>query len=128
MPNNTFKKDIIFHEEGIEIFYSPGHTIDSISIFDYNERVLYVGDNLEKPIIYVESEDIFTYMSTLERYLRYKPKKIVAGHTLNIKEGDVTSTIDYLKKISEGKDFNFESEYEKNSLSKFSNSKNGIIQ
>ena len=53
LPNLTFKGSINFPDEGIEIFYSPGHTLDSISIFDHDEKILYVGDNLEKPIISV---------------------------------------------------------------------------
>lgn len=113
LPNITFKEKLIFHGEGIELFYSPGHTVDSISIFDYNERVLYVGDNLEKPIIYVESEDITTYIKTLKNYLTYKPKKIVAGHTLDLKEDDIFNTIEYLEGLSEGKKFSFQSDYER---------------
>lgn len=113
LPNLTFKDKLIFHEEGIELFYSPGHTIDSISIFDHNEKVLYVGDNLEKPIIYVENEDITTYIHTLKNYLTYKPKKIFAGHTLDLQEEDIYHAIDYLQGISEGKKFSFQSDYER---------------
>lgn len=111
LPNITFKENINFHEEGIEIFYSPGHSIDSISIFDHDEKILYVGDNLEKPIIYVESNDIETYIKTLKIYLDYKPKKIMAGHTLNITEEDINETIKYLNDLKNGDKIEFETEY-----------------
>lgn len=58
LPNLTFEGKISFEEDGIQIFQTPGHTKDSISIYDRIENTLIVGDNLEKPIIYVENEDI----------------------------------------------------------------------
>ncbi len=113
LPNITFKEKLIFHNEGIELFHSPGHTADSISIFDYNERILYAGDNLEKPIVYVEDADIATYVNTLENYLNYRPKKIAASHTLELTEKDIVDTIEYLKGLSAGKQLHFGSEYER---------------
>ena len=111
LPNLLFKEKIIFQNDGIELFYSPGHTIDSISIFDHYEKILYVGDNLESPIIYVESPDIATYINTLENYLNYKPRNIFAGHTLNLTEKDIFQTIKYLENLSTGKNIYFESDY-----------------
>ena len=113
LPNITFDERITFENDGIELFYSPGHTEDSISIFDHEEKILYVGDNLEKPLIYVESNDIPTYIRTLENYLRYNPKKIMAGHTSNLTEEDIFNTIKYLKDLQIGKEMHFESEYTK---------------
>lgn len=111
LPNLTFKTSINFHNEGIEIFYSPGHTIDSISIFDHDEKILYVGDNLEKPIIYVENNDIETYVKTLKTYLDYKPNKIMAGHSLNLTEENINETIKYLNDLKNGHEIHFETEY-----------------
>lgn len=111
LPNITFKEKISFYNEGIELFHSPGHTADSISIFDHNDKILYVGDNLEKPIIYVENADISTYINTLENYLNYRPMKIVAGHTLDLTEQDILDTIEYLNGLSMGKEMYFETEY-----------------
>lgn len=113
LPNITFKEKIIFEDDGMELFYSPGHTIDSISIFDREERILYVGDNLEKPIIYVESDDVSTYIKTLEKYLTYNPQKIVASHTLEITKEDLINTIKYLKSLQFNEKMEFESEYER---------------
>jgi hydroxyacylglutathione hydrolase len=111
LPNVTFKEKISFHDEGLEIFYSPGHTIDSISIFDQDEKILYVGDNLEKPIIYVENKDIETYTKTLEKYLDYKPNKIIASHTLDLTDENIYQTIKYLSDLENGDIIEFETEY-----------------
>jgi glyoxylase-like metal-dependent hydrolase (beta-lactamase superfamily II) len=113
LPNFTFTEKMIFHEDGIELFHSPGHTEDSISVFDHHERILYAGDNLEKPLVYVENADITAYIATLENYLAYKPSTILAGHTLQLTVEDIESTIEYLKGLSEGKKIDFESEYER---------------
>lgn len=111
LPNLTFKECINFPEEGIEIFYSPGHTVDSISIFDHDKKILYVGDNLEKPIIYVEHNDVDTYIQTLNTYLTYKSTKIMAGHTLNLTEKDIYETIKYLDDLKNENKFEAKSEY-----------------
>lgn len=113
LPNMTFWKKIIYQDEGIEIFHSPGHTPDSISIFDYQEKILYVGDNLEKPIIYVESPDLSTYIQTLQSYLSYDFKKIMAGHTLELTSADILETIEYLSALQNGTELHFQTEYER---------------
>lgn len=112
LPNITFEEKMVFHTDGIELFHSPGHTEDSISIFDHENQFLYVGDNLEKPIIYVENKDISTYIETLKKYLEYKPKRIIASHTLDITEQDLYKTINYLEKLLNGQEVLFKTEYE----------------
>lgn len=112
LPNITFREKMYFPEDGIEIFHSPGHTIDSISVFDHREKILYVGDNLEKPIIHVEDSDITSYIQTLKNYLEYHPKRIVAGHTLALTEEDVTAAIQYLEGLAEDKVFAWETAFQ----------------
>lgn len=111
LPNITFREKMIYHQEGIEIFYSPGHTRDSISVFDHREKILYAGDNLEKPIVHVDDGDVRSYIETLKNYLDYKAEKIVAGHTLFITREDVIGTIGYLEALLAGKEMKFETSY-----------------
>lgn len=114
LPNIVFENKIEFSNDGIEIFYSPGHTADSISIFDHQEKILYVGDNLEKPIVYVENKNVDRYIETLNNYLSYNPLKIYASHNLEITREDLNNTVKYLRDLKEGKEILFNSEYEKN--------------
>lgn len=102
LPNITFEQQLIFSEEEIELFYSPGHTADSISLFDRRDRLLYVGDNLEKPLIYVEDTDLESYLHTLARYKEYRPQMIMAGHSSRLTLVDVEQTIDYLRQLKAG--------------------------
>lgn len=110
LPNVTFKEKLVFHNDGIELFYSPGHTDDSISVFDHEEKVLYAGDNLERPLIYIESENIEGYIRTLEEYIRYNPKRIMASHTLELAKDDIIGTTDYLKALKSGHSISLETD------------------
>lgn len=113
LPNLTFQGKISFEEDGIEIFQAPGHTKDSISIYDRIENTLIVGDNLEKPIIYVENEDIQQYINTLKDYKKFENSKIFASHALGLNSADIDNTIDYLEGLREKREFNFQDEYVK---------------
>lgn len=113
LPTLTFNNKINFHEDGIELFHSPGHTEDSISIFDSETKTLYVGDNLEKPIIYVENGDIASYINTLKTYMEYDAERIFAGHTLNLTKKDILDTINYLEALKRGDKIEFNTDYER---------------
>ena len=113
LPNLTFKGKINFEEDGIEIFQTPGHTKDSISIYDRIDNTLIVGDNLEKPIIYVENDAIQEYINTLKDYKKFENPKIFASHTLELNTTDIDNTIDYLEGLIEKREFNFKDDYVK---------------
>ena len=99
LPNTVFEQKIDFPEDDISIFYSPGHTIDCISVYDTHEKILYAGDNLEKPQVFVESPNIDAYINSLEHYLTLNTKHIMAGHTMNLTETDIKNTIKYLEQL-----------------------------
>jgi glyoxylase-like metal-dependent hydrolase (beta-lactamase superfamily II) len=79
-PNVTFQERIVFPEEGIEFFHSPGHTEDSASCFDSNDHVLYGGDTIEDPIPFLFYKKLDIFRSTLERYLALDAHAFVPGH------------------------------------------------
>lgn len=112
LPTITFEQRLCFPEERIELFYSLGHTRDSISLYDQEERILYVGDNLEQPLVYVEDPDLKTYLKTLETYETYRPKLIMAGHSTKLTLDDLRSTIGYLKKLQSGTEIELATKYE----------------
>ncbi|MEM2143600.1 MAG: hypothetical protein QXQ81_10125, partial [Candidatus Thorarchaeota archaeon] len=65
----------------IRLFPSPGHTRDSCSCVHESDRVLFVGDNVEYPIPYVNSLDIGTYIATLRGYATMDWDYMVTGHS-----------------------------------------------
>jgi hydroxyacylglutathione hydrolase len=80
IPNITFSHKMTFIGEGIEIFHSPGHTSDSISIYDAKDEALIVGDNVEEPEPYMNDVSKEVFIKTLKSYLKYPFKFLIAGH------------------------------------------------
>jgi glyoxylase-like metal-dependent hydrolase (beta-lactamase superfamily II) len=79
LPNTLFEDRMAFPEDGVEIFYSPGHTVDSISVYDHLDKMLYVGDNVEDPMpgIYDSHEHC---IQSLRKYLEYDFTYCISGH------------------------------------------------
>lgn len=104
-PNITFQRQMTIDD--LELIYSPGHTKDSITIYDKDTGLLIVGDNLELPLIYLESQEIDDYISSLELYNKLEVTYIAAGHNLEIKKTDLEEMIQYLYNVKEAKEISF---------------------
>ncbi len=99
-PNTLFETRLLFVDEGIEFFHTPGHTMDSCSCYDRRDKVLFVGDNVEAPLPYVNHLDIDKYIDTLEHYLELQWKAFVAGHDPVQRDAElIKQNIVYLKKM-----------------------------
>ena len=100
VPNLTFEKRMIFEEEGVELFHSPGHTRDAISCIDHQDQVLLVGDNIGRPVpsIYpgVKVQD---YIETLERYRSLGLPNIISSHYNQIEDKLIAANLRYLRKL-----------------------------
>jgi glyoxylase-like metal-dependent hydrolase (beta-lactamase superfamily II) len=83
LPSLVFEKDLYFPEDKIKLFYTPGHTLDSISVLDEEENVLIVGDNVGDsmddiiPSIYCEKD---VYINTLKEYEKIDFDTCISGH------------------------------------------------
>lgn len=83
LPNLVFEQELYFPEDKIRLFYSPGHTIDSISVLDEEEKVLIVADNIGESM-----EDIIpsldcdkeVYMNTIKKYEQMDFDTCISGH------------------------------------------------
>ncbi|MFW9849907.1 MAG: MBL fold metallo-hydrolase [Candidatus Thorarchaeota archaeon] len=103
-PTVTFGTNYVFDDDEVEFFYSPGHTIDSSSCYDHTEKILFVGDNVESDIPYVNSLDIDTYISTMQGYLNRVWEYMVCGHDpVQIDEKLLKKNIEYLQQLKEWK-------------------------
>jgi len=81
LPNKTFENEYKEYEkEEVIFFHSPGHTEDSSSCYDSASKVLFVADNVEVPIPYINSSDLSIYIATLKKYLEYPAEIIIPGH------------------------------------------------
>jgi len=95
-PNVVFSDEIVFIEDQIKFFHTPGHTNDSSSCYDWKEDILYVGDNVEYPFPYVSHPDVNQFIYTLEKYIQLNPKHIITGHGKAGSLGLVRENIQYL--------------------------------
>jgi glyoxylase-like metal-dependent hydrolase (beta-lactamase superfamily II) len=99
-PNLVFSERIVFVDDGVEFFYTPGHTIDSASCFDHLDKTLFVGDNLESPIPYVNELNFRTFKATLQGYLNREPKTVICGHCERTQDDNlIRHCIDYVNRL-----------------------------
>ncbi len=100
-PNLLFKNNLNFDEEQIQIFHSPGHTLDSSSCYDSEDKVLFAGDNLEEPIPYINSnlEGLKEYIETLKYYSSLDIEVIIPGHGQVSDKSLLEANLHYLENL-----------------------------
>lgn len=109
LPNFTFNSKLNFTDEGLEFFYSPGHTKDSASCYDYSDNTLFVGDNIDDPIpCYICSNDLNEYKNTLEKYLSINACNIIQSHGEPAARMLIEDNINYLKKLISNESIKFD--------------------
>jgi len=97
LPDLVFEGELYFPEDKIRLIYTPGHTIDSISVIDEEEKVANLGDNigdtLEEivPNIYTNKE---LYINTLLQYQELDFDTCISGHNIVLKR----AVIDWILK------------------------------
>ena len=82
-PTLLFEKEIYFAEDKIRIIHTPGHTIDSISVFDEEEKILNVADNIGdtgNPLVPQLDCSREIYRQTLLLYKSLNFEKCVCAH------------------------------------------------
>ena len=83
VPNMVFDSSLHFPEDGISLFHTPGHTPDSISIYDAVDKVLYAGDNIgdtDDEIVPWIGTDMETMQSTISIFKQYDFEICLSGH------------------------------------------------
>lgn len=95
LPDVTFEGSLYFEEDGITLLHTPGHTPDSISVFDERDRVLNAGDNIgDSPDDIIPSLDCAKeeYEKTLGIYRRMDFDACVSGHN-DVQGGNIAERI-----------------------------------
>ncbi len=81
VPNVLIRDGAVLNDE-LELFHSPGHTDDSISVFYRERNVLFVGDNIgdddEEIVPSLKAPD--RYPGTLEKLLSVDAGLYLSGH------------------------------------------------
>lgn len=83
LPNILFEDKLNFVEDGLELFYSKGHTIDGICIYDSIDKKLYVGDNIGDDDEYIVPQlenSVKEYLKALNEMKKYDFDYLLSGH------------------------------------------------
>ena len=102
LPNMTFENTLNFPEDKVSLFHSPGHTFDSISVYDQSDQVLFVADNLELPLPYLQDHRLDLYLNTLIYYETIDYKTLICTHNGVIESQVLEKTRDYIASILRG--------------------------
>jgi len=83
LQNLVFEDMLFFPDDKMRLFYTPGHTVDSISVLDEEEGILNVGDNMgdtmDEIVPSLETEK-GSHIKTLSRYKEMDVRACVSGH------------------------------------------------
>lgn len=85
LPNVVFESELYFPGDNIRLLHTPGHTMDSISVFDEEEKIIILGDNIGDtideiiPSIDCEEE---VYIKTMKRYMQMEFDTCISGHNV----------------------------------------------
>lgn len=83
LPTTTFEEELYFQEDHIRLLYSPGHTKDSISVLDEEDKVINIGDNIGddmEDLVPSIKTDLEVYINTLKKYISLNAIHFVSGH------------------------------------------------
>ena len=100
-PNVTFTEKITFEKDKLTLWHTPGHTADSISLWDAVDRVLVAGDNLERPCPVMQWNRIDLYENSLKDYLKLPIQFVITGHTDVETIGLIEENLNWLKQRHE---------------------------
>ncbi len=106
-PDITFSKKISL--ENLQIFHCPGHSADSICIYDKKNNLIIAGDtvlgikNDIKFIPYFVEGTLPQIKNSLEQIMQFDFKVIIPGHFNIVEKSELQKDIDYLEKLQQGK-------------------------
>ncbi|KAJ7104208.1 Metallo-hydrolase/oxidoreductase [Mycena belliarum] len=91
---------------GVSILHTPGHTPDELALFDYAEKMLYVGDSLyeKEPIIFPKEGSIVEWLTSIEYLILFVAKENETGH-VRINSGHATVYRPALEVLVAAKEF-----------------------
>jgi cyclase len=95
LPDITFHKEMHLHigHRHLQLMHTPGHTSDSISVYEVNERVWMAGD-LAMPVPQITSGNVEQFRASLEQMRQAEPDFVVQGHGDVLLRGEVSDVVD----------------------------------
>lgn len=110
LPNITFSTQLSLPQEHVELIHTPGHTDDSITLHDTQDGILFVADNLETPIPYLQSHHLDGYLNTLAWYDTMTDHTILTAHTGLADQSTIERNADYVQAVQAQRPLTFPDE------------------
>ncbi len=99
-PTITFDTKLNLPDLELELFSTPGHTEDSISIYDARDKILITGDNCEDPIpSFIDPFLLEEHLNSLQSYLAYDFEYIIPGHGEKMTRAELMLNIEYINDL-----------------------------
>lgn len=96
LPNRLFTQELRLGE--LRLFHSPGHSLDSISIYDEANRVLFVGDNAELPHPSdCDPQYVRQHRESIRSYLSMEVDLVVPAHGPLMRKQDLLKNLEYVE-------------------------------
>ncbi|KAJ7637715.1 Metallo-hydrolase/oxidoreductase [Mycena polygramma] len=91
---------------GVSILHTPGHTPDQSAVYDWDEKMLYVGDSLyeEEAIIFPTEGSINLWLSSIQYLIAFVKTENATGH-VQINSGHRTVCRPALEVLNAAKEF-----------------------
>jgi glyoxylase-like metal-dependent hydrolase (beta-lactamase superfamily II) len=99
LPDLVFKDELIFPEDAIRIFYTPGHTADSVSVLDEKDMILNAGDNIgdtAEEIVPRLDCSLPEYKRTLKKYKELDFDLCISGHNTVLNKEAIVKIADHI--------------------------------
>lgn len=99
LPNLVFDNELYFPEDGIKLIYAPGHTMDSISVIDEEDRLINAGDNIGDTVDEIVpslSSEKEIYIDTLLKYKEMDADTFISGHNVVLKKEMIDTILNKL--------------------------------
>lgn len=95
LPDITFREEMHVHlgHRHLHLMHTPGHTADSISVYETTERACSAGD-LVMPVPHIVSGDIGQFRASLMRVRALEPDFVVQGHGDILLRGEVGEMVE----------------------------------
>lgn len=88
--------------KSLKVLHLPGHSADSIGLYDKEDGILFIGDTLQIGLKHFPYYDDFgAQINTLERLSSLKPNVLLSAHYPPLKGKDIATVVKRVKKLTE---------------------------
>lgn len=109
LPNITVDQPLELLPQ-VFVFPAPGHTADSLALWDEKNHFLFAGDSVESPVVQLCCCNLNQYRKTIAHFEALSPKAVFSGHSINSNPAILRHVSSYLQALAEKRELYIEDE------------------